>query len=151
MEPACAKNAKISVPTTSSLTDAAAELFNNEYIIDADGNTFDKNGKFTGRTWEAVRNELTWEMSEAYGVDFFKVNRMREAGMLQEKDITNELLLSSEFKFVPNPALAPKPWPKSNSDEVIDEELEREIERATEEAIAEMIAEDDWEDEPDTL
>jgi hypothetical protein len=143
---------KVSASATSALIDDDDELLDdNGCITDADGNAYDKNGKFLGRTWEVVRDELTWKLSEVYGVDFFKVDRMKAAGMLKEKDITNELLLSPEFKFVPNPALAPKPWPKSDSDEVIDEALEREIKRATEEAIAEMIAEDDWEDENDTL
>jgi hypothetical protein len=150
MESACTKTAKVSALTTDTLIeDDTALLESDGWVTDADGNTFDENGKFIGRTWEAVRYALTWKMSEAYGVDFFKVDRMREAGLLKDKDVTNELLLSPDFRFVPNPALAPKPWPESNNEEEVDEELEREIKYAMNEAVAGMVAEDDWED--DTL
>jgi hypothetical protein len=152
MEPTCIRNAKVSAFSTTALIEDNTERFDdNGCVTDADGNAFDKNGKFVGRTWEAVRDELTWELSTAYGIDFFKIDRMTAAGMLKAKDITNELLLSPDFKFVPNPARAPKPWPKFDDEEIVDEELEREIERATEEAIAEMVAEDDWDDDNDTL
>jgi hypothetical protein len=157
MEPTCIKNTRIFALGTTSLIDDDAELFNDdielsdddEYVTDANGNVFDKNGKLIGRTWEVVRHELTWKLSTAYGVDFFKVARLRETGVLKDTDVTNELLLSPDFKFIPNPALAPTPWPKSDNEEEVDEELEREIKQAMNEAVAEMVAEDDWED--DTL
>jgi hypothetical protein len=149
MEPTCIKNAKVSIPDTTLLPDEDIALSdNNEWVTDADGNVFDKNGKLVGYTMEAIVYALDQQLSEAYGVDFHKVTRMREAGLLKEKDVTNELLLSPEFKYVPNPALVSKPWLEPDDNEEVDEELEREIKRATEEAIAEMVAEDDWEDEP---
>ena len=152
MEPTCIKNARVSAFNTTPLIDDDLELLDDDRcVIDADGNVFDQNGKFIGYTWEAVRDELTRKMSEEYGVDFFKVDRMKASGMLKEKDITNELLLSSEFKYEPDPALAPKPWPESDDEEEVDEELEREIQRAMKEAVAEMLAEDDWEDENNNL
>jgi hypothetical protein len=150
MEPTCIKNTRISARRTTPLIDDNSELLDDDgYVTDANGNVFDRNGKLVGRTWEVVRHELTWKLSTAYGVDFFKVDRMREAGLLKDKDVTNELLLSPDFKFVPNPALAPTPWPKSDNEEEVDEELECEIEQAMNEAVADMVAEDDWED--DTL
>ncbi|MDR3184578.1 MAG: hypothetical protein LBT49_04145 [Prevotellaceae bacterium] len=174
MESTCIKNAKVSPLNATALLDDDAEQFNDdtglsdadEWVTDAHGNVFDKNGKLVGYTWEAVRERLTRKMSEAYGVDFFKVDRMKEAGLLKEKDITNELLLSPEFKYEPYPGFTPTPprkpvtndpeWDAAmeeviaaleNDDSEIDEELEREIKRATEEAIAKMVAEDDWEEE----
>jgi hypothetical protein len=71
------------------------------------GIPLDEHGEPIGTPWEEVRDELTRKMSEAYGVDFFKVDRMREAGLLKEKDITNELLLSPEFKYEPYPGFKP--------------------------------------------
>jgi hypothetical protein len=167
MKPTCIKNAKVSIPDATLLPDDDIALSDdNEWVTDADGNVFDKNGKLVGYTWEAVRERLTRKMSEAYGVDFFKVTRMREIGLLKEKDTTNELLLSPEFKYEPYPGFKPTPPQKpvtndpewdaameeviaalENDDSEIDEELEREIKRATEKAIAQMVAEDDWEDE----
>jgi hypothetical protein len=149
MTTVCTK--KVSALASTALIDDNAGLFDNDgYVVDADSNVFDKNGKFIGRTWEAVRDELTWKMSEAHGVDFFKIDRMLEAGVLKDEDITNEVL-SLDFKFVPNPALAPKPWPTPTDGEEDDEELEREIKQAMAEAVAGMVAEDDWDDEDNTL
>jgi hypothetical protein len=157
MESARTKTAKVSAFATAPLIDDDDELFNDdtelsdadEWVTDADGNVFDKNGKLIGYTWEEVRYELTRKLSEAYGVDFFKVDRMREGGLLKDKDVTNELLLSPEFKYEPYPGFKPKPWPKPDNEEEVDEELEREIKQAMKEAVAEMVVEDDWED--DTL
>jgi hypothetical protein len=67
----------------------------------------DEHGKPIGIPWEEVRDELTRKFSEAYGVDFFKVDRMREAGLLKDKDVTNELLMSPEFKYEPYPGFKP--------------------------------------------
>jgi hypothetical protein len=179
MKAARIKNAKISTFNTPTpigddmdmLDDNTEQSDVDKWVTDANGNVFDENGKLVGHTWESVRYELTWKLSVAYGVDFFKVDRMREAGLLKEKDITNELLLSPDFKYEPYPGFKPAPPQKpvtndpewdaavkemieameSDDEETVDEELEREIKRATEEAIDKMIAEDDWEDEHDTL
>jgi hypothetical protein len=143
MEPACIKNARVSAFNTTPLIDDDLELLDDgRCVIDADGNVFDQNGKFIGYTWEAVRDELTRKMSEEYGVDFFKVDRMKASGMLKEKDITNELLLSSEFKYEPYPGFKPTPPQKPTTNDP-------EWEAAMEEVIAafENDDEDGFEDE----
>ena len=107
----------------------------------------DEHGQPIGYTLEEFAYALTWKLSEAYGVDFFKMDRLIKTGELKKKDVTNELLLSPAFKFVPDPALSPDLWPKRGRDEVDDDELEREIQCAMKEAVAEMVAEDNWEEE----
>jgi hypothetical protein len=115
MEPTCIKNTRISARSTTPLIDDDAELFNADielsdddgYVTDANGNVFDKNGKLIGYTWEEVAYAIDQQLSEAYGVDFHKVARLREAGVLKDKDVTNELLLSPEFKYEPYPGFKP--------------------------------------------
>ncbi|MDR3350754.1 MAG: hypothetical protein LBN98_03770 [Prevotellaceae bacterium] len=69
----------------------------------------DEHDPSIGTPWEVVQERLTRKLSEAYGVDFFKVTRMREAGLLKDKDVTNKLLLSPEFKYEPYPGFKPTP------------------------------------------
>jgi hypothetical protein len=174
MESACTKTAKVSTFATAPLIDDDDELFNDdielsdadEWVTDADGNVFNKNGKLVGYTMEAIVYALDQQLSEAYGVDFHKVTRMQEAGLLKEKDITNELLLSPGFKYEPYPGFKPTPPQKpatndpewdaameeviaalENDDDEVDEELEREIKQAMKEAVVEMVAEDDFDEE----
>jgi hypothetical protein len=144
MESACTKTAKVSTFASAPLIDDTAELFNNDIelsdndrlVTDADGNVFDKNGKLIGHTWEVVRERLTRQLSEAYGVDFFKVDRMREAGLLKAKDVTNELLLSPEFKYEPYPGFKPTPPQKPVTNDP-------EWDAAMEEVIAALENDDD--------
>jgi hypothetical protein len=69
----------------------------------------DVNGKPIGTPWEEVRNRLNIKLSEAYGVDFTKVSQLIDSGELHDNELTNELLLSSEFKYEPYPDFKPKP------------------------------------------
>jgi hypothetical protein len=124
---------KIAVPL---LTDNHPARLDDELIIDANGNAYDKNGAFVGRTWDVVQDELTWKLSEAYGVDFFKVDRMIASGELKEDELTNELLLSPEFKFEPYPGFKPAPPQKPAN-------LDPEWEAAMKEAIESFENEDE--------
>jgi hypothetical protein len=73
------------------------------------GISTDRHDEKAGTPWEEVQERLTRKLSEAYGVDFFKVTRLRETGVLKNKDVTNELLLSPEFKYEPYPGFKPTP------------------------------------------
>jgi hypothetical protein len=69
----------------------------------------DENGVPIGFSVEEVFEGIDRELSEWYGVDFMKVDRMIEAGELREEDLTNELLLSPEFEYKPYPDFKPTP------------------------------------------
>jgi hypothetical protein len=71
----------------------------------------DENGDPIGYTLEEVFAEVDRNLSEAYGVDFAKVDRLIASGELNEDEITNELLLRPEFKYEPYPGFKPKPLP----------------------------------------
>ncbi|MDR2497241.1 MAG: efflux RND transporter permease subunit [Tannerellaceae bacterium] len=68
----------------------------------------DENGEPIGYTLEEVFADVDKSLSEAYGVDFAKVSRLVRSGELKEEDITNELLLSAEFEYMPYPGFKPK-------------------------------------------
>jgi hypothetical protein len=72
---------------------------------------YDANGVPTGYTVEEVFAEVDKNLSEAYGIDFAKVTRLVDSGELSEDEVTNELLLSPEFKYEPYPGFKPKPLP----------------------------------------
>jgi hypothetical protein len=73
------------------------------------GIPLDENGVPIGHSIEEIEYELDQQLSEAYGVDFHKVTRMRESGELKEEELTNELLLSPAFKYEPYPGFKPAP------------------------------------------
>jgi hypothetical protein len=76
---------------------------------DNPGIPLDEYGEPIGTPWEEVQERFTRKLSERFGIDFFKVTRLREAGLLKDKDVTNELLLSPEFKYEPYPGFKPTP------------------------------------------
>jgi hypothetical protein len=110
------------------------------------GIPLDEHGEPIGTPWEEVQYELTRKLSEAYGVDFFKVTRLREAGLLKDKDVTNELLLSPDFKYEPYPGFKPTPPQKPVTNDP-------EWDAAMEEVIAalENNDEDEFENELESL
>jgi hypothetical protein len=73
----------------------------------------DENGKPIGRLWKDVRYDLEQELSEATGIDFHKIQEMKEAGLLDVDEVTDEMLLSPEFKYEPYPGFKPKPKPEN--------------------------------------
>jgi hypothetical protein len=72
---------------------------------------YDANGIPTGHTLAEFSSELDRRLSELYGVDFAKITQLVDSGELNEDEITNELLLSPEFKYEPYPGFKPKPLP----------------------------------------
>jgi len=71
----------------------------------------DANGNPIGYTLDEVFAEVDLDLSEHYGVDFAKVNRLIDAGELDLDELTNEVLLSPEYKYEPYPGFKPKPLP----------------------------------------
>jgi hypothetical protein len=69
----------------------------------------DESGIPVGHTLDEVFDRVDRNLSEAYGVDFAKVTRLVRSKLLSEDDITNELLLSPEFKYEPYPGFKPRP------------------------------------------
>jgi hypothetical protein len=55
----------------------------------------------TEYTLEEFEDRLDLKLSEAYGVDFMKVTRLERAGLLNRRNLTNEILESPEFKYEP--------------------------------------------------
>lgn len=103
METARVKNAKTTAHTTHAVHPEVGSLH-----VNMSGAVFDKQDK-PWYTLEEVAYALDQQLSETYGVDFHKVTRLTEVGLLKEKDITNELLLSPEFKYEPYPGFKPTP------------------------------------------
>ena len=52
-----------------------------------------------GYTLDEVFAEVDRSLSEMYGVDFFKINKMINSGKLNLDELTNEMSLGSEFKL----------------------------------------------------
>jgi hypothetical protein len=71
----------------------------------------DENGVPIGHTMEEVFAKVDYNLSEYYGVDFAKVSRLIDSGELDLDELTNELLLSQNFKYEPYPGFKPKPLP----------------------------------------
>jgi hypothetical protein len=71
----------------------------------------DENGKPIGYTVDEVFAEIDHDLSEHYGVDFAKVSRLINSGELDLDRLTDELLLSPEFKYEPYLGFKPKPLP----------------------------------------
>ncbi|MDR0834693.1 MAG: hypothetical protein LBN93_11025 [Candidatus Symbiothrix sp.] len=72
----------------------------------------DANGKPVGYTLDEVFSEVDHDLSEFYGVDFMKLTRMLDSGVLSMDEVTNEMLLSPKFKYEPYPGFKPKPLPE---------------------------------------
>lgn len=70
--------------------------------------THDKNGKPIGYTVEEIFAEVDVNLFEAYGVDFAKIMQMLNSGEIKENELTDELLLSSQFKYKPYPGFKQK-------------------------------------------
>ncbi|MDR3194265.1 MAG: hypothetical protein LBT76_03100 [Tannerella sp.] len=71
----------------------------------------DENGVPIGYTVDEVFAEIDHNLSEHYGVDFAKVSLLINSGELDEDELTDEMLLSPEFKYEPYPGFKPKPLP----------------------------------------
>jgi hypothetical protein len=69
----------------------------------------DENGNPIGHTLDEVFDTLDREWSETSGIDFLKVSRMLRSGELDLDELTDEILLSPEFKYEPYPEFIPKP------------------------------------------
>ena len=69
----------------------------------------DENGNSIGYTLDEVFADVDKMLSETYGVDFAKVNRMVELGELNDADVTDELLCSPAFAYKPYPGFERKP------------------------------------------
>ena len=60
-----------------------------------------KQGIPIGYTLDEVFAEVDRNLSETYGIDFFKVNEMINSGKLDLDELTNEMLHGREFKYEP--------------------------------------------------
>jgi hypothetical protein len=71
----------------------------------------DANGNIIGHTLDEVFAKVDHKLSEHYGVDFAKVNRLINSGELNLDELTDEILYSPEYKYEPYPGFKPKPLP----------------------------------------
>ena len=58
-----------------------------------------ENAILIGHTLDEVFAGIDKSLSEAYNVDFFKINKMIDSGELNLDELTNEILLNPEFKY----------------------------------------------------
>jgi hypothetical protein len=71
----------------------------------------DADGNIIGYTVDEVFAKVDHKLSEHYGVDFAKVTKLIDAGVLDVDEITDELLSRPEYKYEPYPSFTPKPLP----------------------------------------
>jgi hypothetical protein len=70
----------------------------------------DEDGEPIGYTPDEVFSEVDEKLSEAYSIDFSKVTRLIDSGELTLDELTDELLLSPEFKYEPHPGFRLEPF-----------------------------------------